>query len=407
MSKLFEVARQEFRFTAANKGFVVITIIGPFLILAIAVLPGLFAATGASDISDKTVGIYTPADELFMTLSQAVSESGMELVRVESGEVGRNQVMQGNLDGLLVLPSSYRSQSVYQYFSETGTDVGVIQTLESTLGRIVVTQRLQKEGLEASRITELTRQPQIEGRKLSESGDEEQDFFMVMMVALGFVMMLYMTIIFYGQIIGRSVLQEKTSKTVEIMLSSIRPIDLMVGKILGKGAAGLLQYAVWITIAAVLVQVVGPRFNLAIPESLNLPNMGFLVLFFLLAFFLYATVYATLGAGSEDEQHLNQLAVPMIFFLVLPMVFVSAIVMNPNATFSYVLSYIPFTAPIVMLTRILIATPPAWEVLLCIALMLATIAALAALGARIFRVGILMTGKRFGIGEIVKWVRYQ
>jgi ABC-2 type transport system permease protein len=406
MRKLFEVARQEFRFTAANKGFVVITIIGPFLILAIAVLPGLFAATGASDISDKTVGVHTPEAGVFATLSQAVADSGMELVQVGSVEQGKKQVMAGELDGLLIVPEDYLSRSTYQYFSETGTDVGVLQMLESTLGRIVVTQRLQDAGLEASRITGLTQQPRIEGRKLSEQGEEQQDFFTVMMVALGFVMMLYMTIIFYGQIIGRSVLQEKTSKTVEIMLSSIRPIDMMVGKILGKGAAGLLQYAVWVTLAAFLVRIVGPRFDLAIPESLNFTNMAYLVLFFVLAFFLYATVYAALGAGSEDEQHLNQLAVPMIFFLVLPMVFVSAIVMNPNATFSYVLSYIPFTAPIVMLTRILIATPPAWEILACIAVMLATIAALAVAGARIFRVGILMTGKRFGFGEIVKWVRY-
>lgn len=406
MSKLFEVARQEFRFTAANKGFVVITIIGPFLILAIAVLPGLFAATGASDVSDKTVGVHTAEDEVYASLSQAVSERGMDLVRVESDARGKQLVMDGELDGLLLVPSDYLSRSSYQYFSETGTDFGVMQALESTLGQMVVTRRLQDAGLEASRISALTQQPRIEGRKLSEAGEEQQDFFTVMMVALGFVMMLYMTIIFYGQIIGRSVLQEKTSKTVEIMLSSIRPIDMMVGKILGKGAAGLLQYAVWITIAAILVQIVGPRFDLAIPESLNFANMGYLVLFFVLAFFLYATVYAALGAGSEDEQHLNQLAVPMIFFLVLPMVFVSAIVMNPNATFSYVLSYVPFTAPIVMLTRVLIATPPAWEILACIAVMLATIAALAVVGARIFRVGILMTGKRFGIGEIVKWVRY-
>jgi ABC-2 type transport system permease protein len=227
----------------------------------------------------------------------------------------------------------------------------------------------------------------------------------VLMTGLVFAMLLYMTTLLYGQVIGRSVLTEKTSKTVEIMLSSVRPMDLMFGKILGKALASLLQYGVWVGISALVVGLLGPKIGVHVNLGLSLATLGYLVLFFLLAFFLYCSLYAGLGAASEDEQHLGQLAWPVIIFLVIPVVMISPIITTPNSPFVVVLSLFPLTAPIVMLLRISVGAAQTWEILVSIGLLLLSIAGVIWLSAKIFRVGILMQGKRFTFAEVIRLAR--
>jgi ABC-2 type transport system permease protein len=213
-----------------------------------------------------------------------------------------------------------------------------------------------------------------------------------------------MTVLLYGQLIGRSVVTEKTSKTVEIMLSSVTSKDLLFGKILGLGLAGLLQYGVWLSMALVLTKLVGPLFGLKVPPSVTAANLAWLVIFFVLAFFLYASAYAALGAASEDEQHLGQLAWPLLMFLMVPLVMIGSFVTNPDSGISVVLSLFPLTSPIVMLIRILVSPPPGWQILLCVVILLASVVAMATLAAKVFRVGILMTGKRAKLGEVLRWL---
>ncbi len=179
----------------------------------------------------------------------------------------------------------------------------------------------------------------------------------------------------------------------------------MFGKIFGIGLAGILQYGVWISAAVVLTKIVGPAMNVPIPSSLSVTNMLFLLLFFVLAFFLYSSLYAAIGAAAEDEQHMGQLGTPLIMCLIIPLIMVSSIVMNPNSQLITGLSYFPLTAPIVMLTRVLVDTPPPWEILLSIGITVFTIIFVIWGAAKIFRTGILMTGKRFKIGEILKWIK--
>jgi ABC-2 type transport system permease protein len=216
-----------------------------------------------------------------------------------------------------------------------------------------------------------------------------------------------MTILLHGQSAARSVLKEKTSKTVEIMLSSLKPTEMLFGKLLGQAAAGLLQYAFWIATAALLITVVGPAASLSLPVALKGSTLFYLVLFFILAFFIYSSAYAGIGAAAEDESHLNQLSWPVMIFLIVPMVMVSAIIMNPSAPLSVFLSFFPFTAPIVMFERILIGGPAAWEIILCVGILIVTVIVTILASAKIFRIGILMTGKRFKLGEVIKWVRYK
>jgi ABC-2 type transport system permease protein len=406
-SKLGKIIRMEFKLTAASKVFIVLTILGPFLIAAVTVLPSLMATSGAG--SPETKIAIVGADTRFVEqMSPAFAQSKIQVTSVQGTvETLDAQVLAGTFDGYLVLPEDLPGATRLQYVSKNAADFRILGVLQGVIGQSVVSQRLVKAGISPSEVASLTRPPAFETRQLTKTGEKKSsDFLSVLLTGLMFAMLLYMTVLLYGQVIGRSVLTEKTSKTVEIMLSSVRPMELLFGKVLGKALASLLQYAVWLVISFLVLKLAGPVLGVTLNLGIGMSTFAWLVVFFLLAFFLYCSIYAALGAVSEDEQHLGQLAWPVILFLVLPVVMISPIITAPQAPFVVVLSIFPLTAPIVMLLRIVIGGAQAWEIALSVGLLVVTIAGVIWLSAKIFRIGILMTGKRFKLAEVLRLARY-
>ena len=410
MKRMLCIMKMEFKITAANKAFIIITILGPFLILAVTLLPSFLARSSAEIGEGTVVGIIGADERLMEQLRKATENSPITIVSGSDEQRMREGVADGSIKAFTIIPEDYLSAPSLPYYSETGTDFMLRDTVRVFIGNAIVSIRMENEGLDAERISYLSSRPRLEAIVVT-GGDADsgknQDEFSIIMTAIGFTMLLYMTILLHGQSAARSVLKEKTSKTVEIMLSSVKPGEMLFGKLFGQAAAGLLQYAFWILTAALLISVVGPAAGIRLPMALNGTTLFYLVVFFILAFFIYSSAYAGIGAAAEDESHLNQLAWPVMIFLIVPMVMSSAIIMNPSAPLTVFLSFFPFTAPIVMFQRLLIGSPAAWEVVVCIGILLVTIAATILASAKIFRVGILMTGKRFKIGEVVKWIRYK
>jgi ABC-2 type transport system permease protein len=408
----------EFKLTAANKAFVIITIIGPFLIVAMSVLPSLLAMGGGEAEASRiaVVGSRQLHDEIRSAFAQSpielVDPSQLSAAATEGSGEEAEAVLQAalrsnELDAYVVLPENATEAESLRFVTASGANFQLIGTIEGIVGQAIVARRLSEAGFDPQRVRALTTPPRLDVRRIGDEGEQQsQDLMGVLFTALAFTFLLYMTILLYGQSIGSSVLREKQSKTVEVMLSSLNPRELLVGKIVGKAAASLLQYAIWIGMAIVFLQVLSPLLDLQIALAGGPSNYVYLVGFFLLAFFLYSTIYAALGAASEDEQHLSQLAWPIILFLVIPMIMIGAITNNPDGTVPQILSIFPLTSPIVMFQRLLIGSPAVWEVALCLGLLVVSIVLIAMLAAKIFRVGILMTGKRFSFGEIARWVRY-
>lgn len=416
MPKLIAIMRHEFMLAAANKAYVILTILGPFLILAITVLPGLLSMSPAASSGGAPVAAALSGDAsdgaAFSALEAAAARLGRGLVAVPGGQASLASAKAGVLSGeyaALVHLAAGWEDSGASLFTRTGTDAALYAAVEGALGAAARGIRAERSGIGPELASELSRGIELsvikvgEGAVEKESGDEE--FMTTLFTVMSFVMLIYMTTLLYGQLIGRSVVQEKTSKTVEIMLSSVSARELMFGKILGLGLAGLLQYGVWAGIALLLSKFAAPALGVSAPPALSPANLGWLVLYFVLAFFLYASGYAAIGAAAEDEHNLGQLAWPLLVFLIVPLVMISSFVMNPNSTLSVVLSLFPMTSPIVMFIRILVSPPPAWQVALSLGILLATIYAMASGAAKIFRIGILMTGKRHKLGEILRWVR--
>jgi ABC-2 type transport system permease protein len=411
MSRLRHVIRHEFRLTAANKTFVILTIIGPFLIFAVTVLPSLLTQSPGAVASGKPLALFGAPPAVEQALAAAFSGMGIEVEHVDDAAAAKDSVLDGSRIAFLFLEAGWPDGGKAVWYSKSGAEIALYSAASAVLEATAREARIVESGVDPALVAKVLSPPSFEVIKLDKRGVEKAGgnnaFVEVLLTALVFVMLIYMTVLLYGQMIGRSVVTEKTSKTVEIMLSSVKSRDLMFGKILGLGLASLLQYAVWISMAFLLKRLVGPLLGLSLPVGISTDNLVWLVVFFILAFFLYASAYAALGAASEDEQHLGQMAWPLIMFLMVPLVMISALVTNPDSTLVVVLSLFPLTSPLVMFVRVLVSSPPVWQLALCIALLIAAVAGTAILAAKIFRVGILMTGKRPTLKEVLRWVTVQ
>jgi ABC-2 type transport system permease protein len=214
----------------------------------------------------------------------------------------------------------------------------------------------------------------------------------------------------------RSVIEEKSSRVIESVIASVKPFHLMAGKILGVGALGLTQYSLWALVMG-LLSLYGVKFTAlfasdpATAANLTMPTVApgillFFILFFVLGYFLFSAIFAGLGAMVNSDQEAQQLVFPVIMLVIIPFLCTFYIIENPDTQMSVVLSLIPFFAPMTMFARIVVLTPPAWEIALCLALLVATIVGTIWLVGRIFRVGVLMYGKRPSLPEVIKWIRY-
>jgi ABC-2 type transport system permease protein len=406
--KMMKVAGMEFRLTAANKAFVIVTIIGPFLIIGISVLPTVLAVNEPAPTEASRVVIVGGA-EIRGPLESAFPPSAVAIVDGPEDTTSLNQMLLNDqIDGYVMLPDDPTHAETVRFVTSGAVNFQLNGVIEGVVGQVIVGMRLAEAGFDATEVRMLSQPPRLDVRSIdAEGGEQSQDMTSIILTTLAFTMMLYMTILLYGQSIGRSVLNEKLSKTVEVMLSSLSPRELLVGKLVGKAAASLLQYGIWILMAVVFLQFIGPMVGVQVNLAAGPEYYLYLVGFFLLAFMLYSTFYCAIGAASEDEMHMAQLSWPVIFFLVIPMMMMGVAMNNPDGTIMRAFSLFPLTAPIVMFQRVLIGEPAAWEIATSVGLLLVTIAAVSVFAAKIFRVGILMTGKRFSLPEIIKWLRYK
>jgi len=225
-------------------------------------------------------------------------------------------------------------------------------------------------------------------------------------------MILYITLAVYGQVTMRSVLEEKTTRVVEILVSSARASQLLTGKILGVAGVGFTQFFIW-TITAVLISAYGGAIASAVRPGVSLPQFHipislliYALLFFLAGYFLYASLYAAVAATVSSDEELQQAQMPITLLIVFALLLYPIILRDPASRAAFIVSEIPFLSPILMVFRIGLQTPPFWQIALALALSVAATVGLVFVSAKIYRVGILMYGKRPSLVELLKWLKY-
>jgi ABC-2 type transport system permease protein len=278
-----------------------------------------------------------------------------------------------------------------------------ISMIDQAVEEALVGHRLRAAGLEGDTVAAVTRKLDLRTVRVTASGARE-DRGGTFLLAVLLMLMLYSTVAMWGAAIMNGVIEEKANRVVEVIVSSVPPSSLFWGKLLGVGGAGLTQFAFWAACMAAASAYGSALAGARLPEVTPLLVASF-VLYFVLGYFLYGALYAAVGSAVNTQAEAQALAFPLMLPLILAVLVFGAVVGAPDSPMSVALSLFPFFTPLLMFLRIAVLTPPAWQIALSVAILLASIAFLTWVGGRIYRVGILMYGKRATFPEIVRWAR--
>jgi ABC-2 type transport system permease protein len=430
------IAKREYLQRVKTKGFWISTLLIPLFILAVTVLPA--ALIGMSE-TRQTVVVVDETGRLGAELAQransrdgkpkpdadkrgmAVDESQMARfdVRIEPPAAQREtqradlnrRVLAEEIDAWVWIPKSVLKGDRVEYHAKNTSNLFTQDALEDDLSWVVRRARLAEAGLDPERVGELTRPVRLDAQQVSEEGSRAGGGVGGMFFAISLFMILYTMMFAWGQQVMNSVLEEKGSRVIEVLLSSIKPFELLMGKLIGTCLAGLTQLAIWLGTMVVITAPGVAAAMVALPKELNIPSLSpemalHLLLFFVLGFFAFSTLYAAIGSAFNNLQEAQQMASFVMLFLIVPVFVMYPVINDPSSTMAVVMSLIPLFTPLIMSLRIVTQMPPYWQILLAYALSLGFIWGMVWFCARIYRVGILMYGKKPTFQEILRWVRY-
>jgi ABC-2 type transport system permease protein len=417
-AKLRAVVRREYVERVRTKGFVIGTILGPLILGAMMIVP-VFAMRSSSKLLRVAVldrvGTLGPQIEEALRAARFddkprfdVQSAGATAAQAAAAREAalKRATLEGKLDGYLVIPEEALAKSTASYYGRNVSNRIDLRTMERAASDVLVGVRLADAGLDPGKVKDLTKDLDLKTIRLSESGERE-DQGAAFLFAVILLMILYTSILMWGQVVMTSVIEEKTSRVVEVMASGVSSTTLLAGKLLGVGAAGLTQFLVWsLSLFGASLVMAGPLAGtFPMPEITPLMLVSF-VLFFLLGFYFYAALYAAIGSAVNTVQEAQNLVFPVMTPIIIGMVSFPAAIEAPDGAFSVAMSMIPGISPLIMFLRIVVLTPPLWQVALSIALLALGIVGVLWVSARVYRVGILMYGKKPTFPELVKWVRH-
>jgi ABC-2 type transport system permease protein len=447
LNRILAIMRREYLERVRTKAFWISTLLVPVFLGAVMIIPAWLAARGGGtftvgvlDFTGRfTEPIRLELDDMIGRQSAVAAEAlehskvvpgeqveaigemskqpilELELVSISvdgdpdaARERAKQGVQDGAYDGLLVLSATLPEKGQAEYVSPNVSTFQMLSVLERSVNNVMVADRLTSAGLDPDAVGELTRRVDLKTLKLGAKGQETHDQGQGFLVSYVFMMIIYMTVLMYGIYVMRGVLEEKASHIVEVIISTVKPFELMLGKILGIGAVGLTQFLLW---SALMVAISAPGAASALGMgSLELPavpavQIVFFVVYFVLGFLLYGTLYAGIGAAFDTEQEAQNFQGVITMFLVVPLVLMMYILNQPDAPLSVVLSLFPFFTPMLMFLRMTLTQVPAIQLLGSVVIMSATIVAAAWVVGKVYRVGILMHGSKPKLKDLLRWIR--
>jgi ABC-2 type transport system permease protein len=422
VKKTWTIIKREYITRVKTKAFVFGTFVAPIFIVALIVLPGILMRVGPEAETSITVADIT--GRLASRLESDVRNDpkngkGKALYRISEVKADpadldslkrrmNGEILKGKTDVFLILPADIFETNRFEMYAKNVGNFQLNMSLNGMVSSAVTRARLAGSGMDPELVERLSRSVSAKTFKVAEGGAKEESSELAFAASYVMVFMIYIVLLFYGMFVMRGVIEDKSSRVVEVVLSSAKPHEIMAGKVLGIGAAGLTQMTVW-ALSFLMLSMFGAAFASAarIPlPSVSVWTVLAFVAFFLIGFFLYASLYAALGSLGNSDSDLQNLQWPVMAPLIFSVIVMLAVVKNPNGTLAVVLSLIPFFSPMLMFLRISLHAAPLVQVVVCIALCILTIGGMIWLAGRIFRVGILMYGKRPTLPEVLKWIRY-
>jgi ABC-2 type transport system permease protein len=402
------IARREYVERIRAKSFIVMTVLIPTLMGGLTFAMNF--ATGKGAKTDVNIAIVTQDSRFGLDLQQELAKHKHPKITADviappgadTRSVLENEFKSKSLDGYLWVtpPASEHAAPTFEWKTRAKGYTNTQTELSESIRTVLTRQGLAHSGMGASDVEALMQPIDLDASTASTDAASGEA------VAFGLFFIMYFVILFYGMNVARSIIEEKTSRIFEVLLATIKPEEMMAGKVLGVGSVGLTQVGIWL-IGAIALSAPGFislgddfAFHITAPQAI------FFVIFFFLGYTLYSGMAAALGAMTSSEQELQQ----MNIFLMLPLIACSGVVFtvvnDPNGTVAKVFSFIPFCTPLIMYVRIAVSQPPWYEIAISIAALVATITAILWFAARIYRVGILMYGKKPNLPELLRWLKY-
>jgi len=361
---------------------------------------------------------------------ESTSDEGLRFILTQDSiDSLRVAVTQGDYSGYLVLPpGSVEGEGQIAYYAEDGGGAILEGRIERRIEGVVEEERMRRQNLDPAVIQALQANVSLRMVKLTDEGEEAGGTRLFIALGIGMGMLIVMMMLIYGSVVMQGVIDEKSSRVVEVVISAVKPFHLMLGKVIGIGAMGLTQLLFWsllllcISLAAgtVIAMFLDPaQYALSNTAStaqlleaadISLPSFPasmfvWLVLYFLGGYLLYASLYAAIGSMVESQQDAQGFVIPVVLPIIVAMYTLVAQVENPDSTLSVTMSMIPLTSPVSALIRIAVTDVPVWQSILSLVLLFSSFLGVSWIAGRIYRVGILMYGKKPGLRELVRWIR--
>lgn len=432
MQKIWLIFQREYLVRVRKKSFIVMTLLAPVLLAALLVIP-IFLAT----ISDKADTIAV-LDESGMFAGKFKPEDNRSYVPVSGSlEQAKQNFLKSEHTALLYIPRlDLDKPAGIRLYAKSNASLSNKIAIEASLRKEIEAMKLQRSGLSPETIADLKANINVATTNLSPEGEKDNNAMVTSAAAYVGAFLIYMFIFIYGVQIMRGVIEEKTNRIVEVIISSVKPFQLMMGKILGIAAVGLTQFLLWLILSTLVTSGVSAAFSddlqaseqaatlgqaqaanpqaqeisqaLQSFDNLNLPLiLGCFIFYFLGGYLLYGALFGAVGAAVDNETDTQQFMLPITIPLILSFVVAQTVIIrNPDGPVAFWMSVIPFTSPISMMLRIPFGVP-AWELALSMVLLVAGFVLTTWVAARIYRVGILMYGKKVNYRELSKWLFYK
>jgi len=414
MRNISLVARREYLEQIRGRAFRVSTILVPVLF---AVIIGVAFLSGRGSGVGKHVIVAAPSASLADSIrSQVMSDKNakttVDVVAPATPADRRGLVDKVNskvVDGLLWIDTTPNGTTTASYTSQSSGDIVVTGRLESALNHAIAMERMTARGMKPAEVDDLLKDVKIDTLQVNKAGKEvKSNGFGSYLKGYIMALLLSMTTMIYGMNVARSIIQEKTSRIFEVMLAITRPSDMLAGKLIGVGAVGLTQIAIWVLTGAVIAGYPAAVATLSGTLSIHVSWVeGILFpIYFVLGYLLYASLFAGLAASCETEQELQMYTPLAALPIWLSFSLIWLVINDPNSAWSVAASLFPPTAPIIMMLRLGSEVPPVWQFIASIGLMIVSLWIVLAISSRLYRVGILMYGKRATLPELLRWLRY-
>ncbi|MFD0864068.1 ABC transporter permease [Sungkyunkwania multivorans] len=437
MNHLPIIIKREYLNKVRNRSFIIMTFLSPIIMIALVAVVAYL-----SQLNNDKVREIAVLDEsrMFTEVLKDTDKTKFKFFENTSLNAAREEVKEKELYGLLHIPKESDHQQLAEsitFYSQDSPSLLVMDSLNDLISNKLTDINMKENEVNIEMIKALEARVNI--RLENFSGEETSELGSFMKLGFGGLAgyLLFMFIIIYGNMIMRSVIEEKTSRIIEVIISSVKPVQLMLGKIIGTSLAGITQFLIWVVLGGVMLFVVSAiiginiselqspqqellmdqaqnpvlqeKIGIALMEFVNLPWLNLItafLFFFVGGYLLYSSLYAAIGAAVDNETDTQQFMMPILMPLILAVyVGVFTVIENPHGTVSTVFSMIPLTSPVVMLMRIPFGVP-LWQQILSLVLLFATFALVVWLAAKIYRVGILMYGKKASYKELYKWLKY-